>query len=359
MTELEVRLESLSDDPRGAPAVPLPAELQAAYGGPFLLPADVVYRNFVTSIDGVAAIEGVKTSSATISGGEPADRFVMAVLRGGGGCRRRGVGDAEGARRPVDRREGVPPGADAFRRLRSELSVGEAPTLVVVTASGGLPADHPAVAGAVVVTTSSGAREVADRGVRCAEVIDVGEADEVDGGTAIARLRERGHRRILTEGGPSLMGSMLAAGVVEQLFLTISPKLLGGGEGRPPLTGETDLLETALGGTLLGVRRAGDYLFLRYGLAGGAAGSIAPEPADPRGPRGVEIGAGREATVEPRIVMPCANAQAARARSGSPPAAITTGSAAHASSPSGNRSLGSSPSVRSRYRCGCASAHAR
>ena len=37
---------------------------------------------FVTSIDGVAAIEGVKTSSATISGGEPTDRFVMAVLRG-------------------------------------------------------------------------------------------------------------------------------------------------------------------------------------------------------------------------------------------------------------------------------------
>ena len=53
MTELEVRLESLSTM-RGAPAVPLPAELQAAYGGPFSLPADVVYGNFVTSIDGVA-----------------------------------------------------------------------------------------------------------------------------------------------------------------------------------------------------------------------------------------------------------------------------------------------------------------
>ena len=152
----------------------------------------MVYGNFVTSIDGVAAIEGVKTSSATISGGEPADRFVMAVLRGVADAVVVGSGTLKEHAGPWTAEKACPPGADAFRRLRSELSVGEAPTLVVVTASGGLPADHPAVAGAVVVTTSSGAREVADRGVRCAEVIDVGEADEVDGGTAIARLRERG-----------------------------------------------------------------------------------------------------------------------------------------------------------------------
>ena len=112
------------------------------------------------------------------------------------------------------------------------------------------------------------------------------------------------------------MGSMLAAGVVEQLFLTISPKLLGGGEGRPPLTGETDLVETALGGTLLGVRRARLPLPAVRARRGRLRGRSAPEPADPRGPRGVEIGAGREATVEPRIVMPCANAQAARSSVG-------------------------------------------
>ena len=275
MTDLEVRLESLSDDPRGAPALPLPAELEAAYGGPFTLPADVVYGNFVTSIEGVAAIEGVRTSSAAISGGEPADRFVMAVLRGVADAVVVGSGTLKEHAGPWTAEKAFPAGADAFRRLRADLSVGEAPTLVVVTASGGLPTDHPALADAVVVTTSSGAHEVADRGVVCAEVIDVGEGDEVDGRLVIERLRERGHRRILTEGGPSLMGSMLAAGVVEQLFLTISPKLLGGGEGRPPLSGETDLLEIALGGTLLGVRRAGDYLFLRYGVAGGA-GSISP-----------------------------------------------------------------------------------
>ena len=248
----------------------LPAELEAAYGGPFTLPADAVYGNFVTSIDGVAAIEGVNASSAAISGGEPADRFVMALLRGVADAVVVGSGTLKEHGGPWSAEKAFPAGADAFRRLRADISKEAMPALVVITGSGRLPTDHPALADAVVVTTASGAREMAERGVRCAEVIDLGEGDDIDAGTAIARLRDRGHRRILTEGGPSLMGSMLADSVVEQLFLTISPKLLGGGEGRPPLTGDTDLLETSLGATLLSARRAGDYLFLRYGLAAGA-----------------------------------------------------------------------------------------
>jgi riboflavin biosynthesis pyrimidine reductase len=269
VTDLEVRLETLSDDPHGAPSVPLPAELETAYGGPFTLPEEIVYGNFVTSIDGVAAIEGVKTSSATISGGEPADRFVMAVLRGVADAVVVGSGTLKEHRGPWTAEKAYPPVATAIAEVRAAASAAATPTLVIVTGSGRLPADHPAVADAVVATTASGAREVAERGVRCAEVIDLGDADEVDAVAAIARLRDRGHRRILTEGGPSLMGSMLAAGVVEQLFLTIAPKLLGGGEGRPPLTGDTDLLAAALGGALLSLHRSGDYLFLRYELAPG------------------------------------------------------------------------------------------
>jgi riboflavin biosynthesis pyrimidine reductase len=82
----------------------------------------------------------------------------------------------------------------------------------------------------------------------------------------IDQLRGRGFSRILTEGGPKLMGAMLEAGAVEQLFLTISPKLVGGGSGRSPLTDEADLLDSERGMRLLSVRRAGDYLFLRYEL---------------------------------------------------------------------------------------------
>jgi riboflavin biosynthesis pyrimidine reductase len=163
-----------------------------------------------------------------------------------------------------------PARAHALRELRTDLSSAEAPTLVVVTASGDLPVAHPALGDAVVVTTSSGAHTLSDRGLRDGEVIDVGDVDEIDGRVVIDRLRELGFDRILTEGGPRLMGSMLAAGVVDQLFLTIAPKLIGGGPGRLPLTGEVDLLSREDGMRLLSVRRAADYLFLRYRLNAGA-----------------------------------------------------------------------------------------
>ena len=266
MTDLEVRLEALVDAAGDAPSVPLGDELRTAYGGPFVLPEEIVYANFVTSIDGVAAIEGVRASSAAISGGEPADRFVMSLLRGVADAVVVGSGTLKEHGGPWTAEKAFPPIADAIGGVRAAISAASAPTLVVLTASGELPPDHPALADAVVVTTVSGARTLAERGVVAAEVIDVGDAESVDARVAIARLRDRGHRRILTEGGPSLMGSMLAAGVVEQLFLTISPKLLGGGEGRPPLSGLTNLIPASIGGTLVGLRRSGDFLFLRYAL---------------------------------------------------------------------------------------------
>lgn len=269
MTEINVRLEVLFGA-GGEPAVALPSELESAHGGPFWLPEDVVYANFVSSIDGVAAIAGIEMSSAAISGGAPADRFMMALLRAVADVVVVGAGTLREHGGPWTAEKALPVAADAFRRLRAELSAAAAPTLVLVTASGELPADHPSLGDAVVVTTSSGARTLADRKARCAEVIDVGDHDEVGGRLVIDHLRERGFRRILTEGGPKLMGAMLEAEAVEQLFLTISPKLVGGKPGRSPLTDGADLLDTDRGMRLLGVRRAGDYLFLRYELKGTA-----------------------------------------------------------------------------------------
>jgi riboflavin biosynthesis pyrimidine reductase len=42
--------------------------------------------------------------------------------------------------------------------------------------------------------------------------------------------RDHGVRSLLCEGGPILFGSLLRAGLVDELFLTISPVLVGGGE---------------------------------------------------------------------------------------------------------------------------------
>lgn len=263
MTALDVRLESVFEA-GGAPDVPLPDEVTSTFGGSFWLPERVVYANFVSSIDGVAAIGGVEMSSAAISGGASADRFMMALLRAVADAVVVGAGTVREHGGPWTAEKAYPPGAESFARLRAGISASESPTLVVVTASGELPGEHPALADAIVVTTSAGARSLAQ--ARVGEVIDVGDVEAVDGAIVIDGLRERGYQRILTEGGPRLMGAMLEASAVDQLFLTISPKLIGGGPERSPLTDETDLLEREVGAQLLSIRRSEDYLFLRYGL---------------------------------------------------------------------------------------------
>jgi len=50
-------------------------------------------------------------------------------------------------------------------------------------------------------------------------------ADELASEGAV--LRERGHALILSEGGPTLFGSLLTADSVDELFLTVSPLLAG------------------------------------------------------------------------------------------------------------------------------------
>src|SRR5438128_1967001 len=65
----------------GLPVFDLPEPLQVCYGGPFGLPGQCVYANFVASVDGVVALRTKEESGHIISGGSEADRFVMGVLR--------------------------------------------------------------------------------------------------------------------------------------------------------------------------------------------------------------------------------------------------------------------------------------
>jgi riboflavin biosynthesis pyrimidine reductase len=262
VSEPDVRLERLFEVPTG-PGIELPPQIEAAYGGTLHLGERIVYANFVSSIDGVAAIEGTPRSSSVISGAAAADRFVMALLRSVADAVVIGAATLREHGGPWTAGRAFPAAAEAFARVRDG---HPGPTLAVVTASGDLPADVPALTDAVVITTASGAEGIARSGVRAAEVVDAGSGDRVDPRTAIDLLRERGFERILTEGGPSLMGSMLGAGVVDELFLTVSPTLLGGGAARPPLTDGTDLLDPGVGARLLGLRRAADHLFLRYAI---------------------------------------------------------------------------------------------
>ena len=74
--------------------------------------------------------------------------------------------------------------------------------------------------------------------------------------TGLERLRERhGVRTLLLEGGPTLLAAMLEVGLVDELFLTIAPLLVGGGpepsvlEGPPlPHAGPPPARRAARGG---------------------------------------------------------------------------------------------------------------
>ncbi|HYA51601.1 MAG TPA: dihydrofolate reductase family protein, partial [Streptosporangiaceae bacterium] len=56
--------------------------------------------------------------------------------------------------------------------------------------------------------------------------------ESVDIRAAAGALAGRGHRQILTEGGPHLLSQIIAAGLLDELCLTISPLLAGPGAGR-------------------------------------------------------------------------------------------------------------------------------
>jgi riboflavin biosynthesis pyrimidine reductase len=69
-------------------------------------------------------------------------------------------------------------------------------------------------------------------------VVESGPEGPVDLPALLRALREEGVRALLCEGGPTLHGALRAAGLVDELFLTIAPKLSGGVAAPPILAGE-------------------------------------------------------------------------------------------------------------------------
>jgi riboflavin biosynthesis pyrimidine reductase len=81
----------------------------------------------------------------------------------------------------------------------------------------------------------------------------------------MARLREdHGVRSVLCEGGPTLNSHLLAAGLVDELFLTLHPKLTGGASALTIVAGR-DLVEPAELRLVSVAEGAGD-LFTRWGV---------------------------------------------------------------------------------------------
>ncbi|TAM89657.1 MAG: pyrimidine reductase family protein, partial [Jatrophihabitans sp.] len=122
----------------------------------------------------------------------------------------------------------------------------------------------PAGARTVVITTAAadpGARRALER---VADVAVCGET-EVDFATARAALHRRGYTRVLSEGGPTLFARIAAAGVVDELCLSITPLLTGPGAGRI-VAGESWPDARSL--SLTGLLEEDGALFCRYTVAG-------------------------------------------------------------------------------------------
>jgi riboflavin biosynthesis pyrimidine reductase len=249
----------------------LPDELVERYGGGLGFPEPRLVANFVGSIDGVVAAPPLAQSSLLISGKNESDSFVMALLRACSDAIVVGSGTLQASPRSLWTAEGpYRPAAAGFAELRRRRGRAEGPLLVVLTGTGLIDPAHPALErGALVLTTDGGATRLEGLLPSRSEVVSLCDALTVDLAAAVELLRARGHELILSEAGPHVFGGLLAAGLVDELFLTVSPMLAGRAEDvtRLGLVEGHDLLaEPVRAGRLLSVRRDGAHLFLRYQL---------------------------------------------------------------------------------------------
>jgi riboflavin biosynthesis pyrimidine reductase len=262
LTPFEVLFEA-----ENLPDYPLPVDLKHVYGR-LGFRKRVVYSNFVSSIDGVVTLGSKPSAGSVISGKDKADRFLMGLLRACADAVVLGAGTLRATPGHLWTPAHVYPALSTeFTALRSALGRTAEPTLVLLTASGDIDFKHPAlVRGAIVMTTSAGAKKIGDRLPKACELVVLGKGKRLDMGKAIAELTGRGLHVLLSEGGPHVIGQLLGEGLLDEAFLTVSPVLAGRGkEDRLGMVEELELLpEKGAWSKLLSARQHGDYLFLRY-----------------------------------------------------------------------------------------------
>jgi riboflavin biosynthesis pyrimidine reductase len=185
-------------------------------------PADRPYVvcNFVASADGKATARG---RTALLGG--PADREMFHLLRTQVDAVLAGTGTLRVERYGPLARE------SRFADIRVAEGRSPQPLAVVISRSGKIPFDIPLFASAesrVAVYAPAGVAPPA-----CAAEVTLHELPPVDGELAgvLASVRhEHGVRAMLCEGGPILFSALLAHDLVDELFLTLAPTIVGGAE---------------------------------------------------------------------------------------------------------------------------------
>ena len=159
--------------------------------------------------------------------------------------------------------------AGEFAELRKGLGLSFEPRLVLLTATGDLDFKHPAlVKGAIILTTKAVAKEISSRLPPACEVIALGAGKSLEIKHAFGELTKMGFDVVLTEGGPTVMGELIRAGLLDEMFVTLSPVLAGRNREQRlgMVEGAQPMPKAPVWNRLLSARRQDDYLFLRYSL---------------------------------------------------------------------------------------------
>lgn len=231
-----------------------------------------VFANFVSTIDGVVSFGAPGEDRARhVSRGEPNDRFMLALLRAVADAVIVGANTLRKEPDSVWTAESVFPDAAAdFTALRTAMKRPAHPLTVLVSATGHLDLTLPAFThgGPVLIaTTDSGARQVRATPARVT-VRSFGDAASLRMADVVrASIDASGGARILTEGGPNIFGRFLDEGMLDELFLTIAPRLAGRSRELPRVAlveGTAFAAAVAPGARLAALKSGGDYLFARY-----------------------------------------------------------------------------------------------
>lgn len=177
--------------------------------------------NMVSSLDGKAALNG---RSGKLGG--PLDRVMFQAIRA--------LADVVlvGAQTVRTERYGPIQLSQDLQSARSDAGMAPNPLLAVLSRTLSLPNDRgllDAPEGLVLMTGADAApdriRQAEDSGIR---VEQLGESDSTVA-AALDRLSETGAHVVLTEGGPSVLADIIEADRLDELCLTLAPRLLGDG----------------------------------------------------------------------------------------------------------------------------------
>lgn len=177
--------------------------------------------NFIASLDGSATHQGV---SAPL--GNEGDRRLFGLIRrlcdvvlvGAGTVRAEGYAGQLVSDEDAD--------------WRSARGLSEHPALAIISGTLGIDPDNELFkltpVRPVIFTTSAADPERVRSLTDVADVVVAGD-EHVDSSNCVDWLQNRGLGRILCEGGPTIFGGFIAEDSVDELCLSLSPLLTGGG----------------------------------------------------------------------------------------------------------------------------------